>query len=472
MLAAPSAGAGLSTVALGLVVQFKRKGVPVAIAKVGHSLIDTTHYRRVSGRLSHSLDLWMLDKKRLKESFARLSGAAELVIIEAEGGFYDWTGSSDSFFDICGFSNALDAPVILVVDASGQRESIAATVKGFTEFVPKNRIKGIIANRVKDRRHEEAVRTAIELLNGPRFVGAIYEGASEAFADDGGAVSEGNPSLLARNRLLALGDLISTGIDLEEILKISLSSGTTTVPKSVVASANRRCRIAVADDAAFHLSIQDNLDLLRRNGAEIVAFSPLADLRLPPKTAGVYLPGGYVHLYAGELSANKSFIESFREFAASGGPVYAEGSAVAYLCNKVSLYEGAEHEMCGVLPGVAHSVELAKKIVEPIHCEVSTLEATIIGPTGERFRGVRDTRWMIKGREDVLTCYRVCDRAILEKADSGSMRYSQEGFSPSPHVLASLVHAHWGSNPSLARNFVDSVSANLSISSKQQGASS
>ena len=62
--------------------------------------------------------------------------------------------------------------------------------------------------------------------------------------------------------------------------------------------------IAVARDPAFCFMYEDNLRLLQEAGAELAFFSPLSDTALPADIHGIYLPGGYPELYAGQLAEN------------------------------------------------------------------------------------------------------------------------------------------------------------------------
>ena len=61
-------------------------------------------------------------------------------------------------------------------------------------------------------------------------------------------------------------------------------------------------RLAVALDEAFCFYYEDNLEMLRRFGAEIIPFSPLRDACLPEHIHGIYIGGGYPEIYAERLS--------------------------------------------------------------------------------------------------------------------------------------------------------------------------
>ena len=92
-----------------------------------------------------------------------------------------------------------------------------------------------------------------------------------------------------------------------------------------------RVPIAVARDEAFCFTYAETLEALERAGAELCWFSPLQDSALPEQIGGLYLPGGYPELYAGQLSANRSMLASVRRAVERGLPTVAECGGFLYL---------------------------------------------------------------------------------------------------------------------------------------------
>jgi cobyrinic acid a,c-diamide synthase len=90
------------------------------------------------------------------------------------------------------------------------------------------------------------------------------------------------------------------------------------------------------------------LEAWRAAGAEIVAFSPLAD-EGPDANADVcWLPGGYPELHAGRLAANTRFRSALRGFAETR-PVHGECGGYMVLGTALTDADGARHEMAGLL---------------------------------------------------------------------------------------------------------------------------
>ena len=108
--------------------------------------------------------------------------------------------------------------------------------------------------------------------------------------------------------------------------------------------------IAVARDEAFCFYYPDNFDLLRKAGAELRFFAPLAGESLPEDAAGVYLGGGYPEVYAENLASHEEFLAAIRAAVARGVPVYAECGGLMVLSRFIDTLDGRRFPMAGVLP--------------------------------------------------------------------------------------------------------------------------
>ena len=268
-----------------------------------------------------------------------------------------------------------------------------------------------------------------------------------------------NPSALTRNRVIGTGNLIREGVDLEAVRKIGESAAPLTQPIPRIEFQQRKARVAVADDQAFHLTIQDNLDLLRRAGAELVPFSPIADRALPKNCQAVYFPGGYPHLYAPDLQANSAIRKSIKEYIDLGGVLYAEAGALAYLCRRLTTFPGISFEMVGALPGQA-SAMFADDIQPELPRE--TLEGNvpnILASSRLSIRGLRETRWNYRFDTTLPACL---ERKEIEGSGGGASTNVAEAFLPSRNVFLSRCYLHWASAPEVALQFVDSAVLGLS----------
>jgi cobyrinic acid a,c-diamide synthase len=218
--------------------------------------------------------------------------------------------------------------------------------------------------------------------------------------------------------------------DVDAIVALARRAAPLTLATPPTERLHRRCRIAVARDAAFHFYYDDNLARLEALGAELVPFSPLADAELPP-VDGVYLGGGYPELHAAALSDNRSMRASVRALADAGAPIYAECGGLMYLADAIRTRDGATHPMVGVVGGTAVMHERLQAIG---YVEVETTMPTLFGAAGTRLRG-HQFRW-----------------STLEGATANA--YRDLPAYAAGNVLGSYVHVHWASNSAAAESFV------------------
>ena len=449
LIAAPQSGSGKTTVSLAIMAALCRRGVVVAPFKCGPDFIDPGYHRMVTGRASINLDGWMCSPGFVQETFGHHAAGADVAVIEGVMGLFDGIGASSSEGSSAQIAAITGAPVVLVVNARGMAASAAALVKGFVDFDPRVRLAGVIFNNVGSPSHGELLRQSLAAaLPTVRVFGCVPRDESLAIPSRhlGLVTAEDNPlSCAFVNRLVEMAE---DCLDLDGLAGLGLDSAQPPDGLRLVNGDRDRLvngveplvRIAVARDAAFCFCYPDNLRLLREAGAEIVFFSPLGDRELPPDIAGIYLPGGYPELYPERLSVNSSLKIAILSAIRGDLPLYAECGGLIYLSQ--GLEDGGD--FVGALPVRARILPKRKALG---YRQVETDTDSLIGPAGTVARGHEFHYSEMPPLPDVIErTYRV-SRQGRELAAEG-YRYR--------NCLASYIHLHFGSNPTIAGTFVES----------------
>jgi len=368
VLAGTNSGVGKTVATLAIIQALQDEGYSVQPAKAGPDFIDPSHHEQIAGQSSRTLDLWLEGVEGLRRNYYR--GEGDVCVVEGVMGLYDGDGSSTAMI-----AEALELPVVLVVDANAGMESIAATAHGFREYASHAGrdidVAGIIAQRAHSGRHEDGIKNALpEELT---YFGRIPPRSALEVPDRHLGLHMGEESPLEVNALTDAAQHISTDRLIE-------AADTPSRPPSQALSATIDARVAVARDAAFCFIYPATLERFRER-AEVVLFSPLAGEGLPA-CDGVYLPGGYPELHA-ETLADSPALDDIADRAAEGLPVLGECGGLMALTESLTTDDGA-FEMAGVLPA---AVTMCDRYQALDHVELKARSNTLTAGEGETLRG-------------------------------------------------------------------------------------
>jgi len=334
----------------------------------------------------------------------------------------------------------LDAPVLLTVDASGMARTVAAIAHGFRHFDPRLNLAGLICNRVGGRGHLDLLKAASTVVP---ILGGFPDNPVIAFPERHLGLLSAIEGAIPQERFDIWAQRAGEWLDLDAIMAVARSAPPLPDSSTSETSASSRCQIGIAYDEAFHFYYDDNLRRLEACGAELVKFSPVHDSFLPP-VDGLYFGGGYPEVAAARLSSNRSMLEAVRSFAGHGAPIYAECGGLMYLARSIRTLNGNSWPMAGLLPAEAVMNDRLQALG---YAEVSTTSPSILGPAGVKFRGHQYRYSTLSPEPDgVERIYRVSPRRGGEQ--------SGEGYRIG-NAVASYVHAHWASNPSIPEAFVN-----------------
>lgn len=461
VIAAPASGSGKTTVATGLMAAFAERGLAVSPHKVGPDYIDPGYHSLATGRAGRNLDAYMCGPELVAPLFAHGARGCDLAIVEGVMGLYDGA-SGGELASTAHVAKLLQAPVVLVVDASSQSRSVAALVHGFASWDPQVRISGVILNKVGSDRHEMLLREALE-ESGVPVMGVLRRAEQVATPSRHlGLVPVAERRGDAVAAVAAMGAQVRSGCDLDALMALARSA-----PRSPAASrawdpmgavrealggdgahgeggpdglvGGRRgpgCGrpvVAVAGGPAFTFSYAEHSELLAAAGADVVAFDPLRDEALPEGTRGLVIGGGFPEVYAPELSANEPLRKAVADLAAAGAPLAAECAGLLYLSRSL---DGLP--MCGVLDADGR---MSKRLTLGYR-EAVALTDSPLAAVGTRLRGHEFHRTVLEPGAGASPAWGM---HLPERRVEG---FVQRG------VHASYLHTHWASAPGVARRFV------------------
>jgi cobyrinic acid a,c-diamide synthase len=340
IIAGTHSGCGKTTIASGIMAALTTRGMKVQPFKVGPDFIDPSHHTQICGRPSRNLDPFMMGEHGCIETFLRATEGADIAVIEGVMGMYDGVDGTD-FASTAHVARILKAPVVLVIDAKGMSRSVHALIDGYQQYDPSISFSGVILNRIGSPRH----RSMIESSRTTTIFGWIPR--KENFA-----VKSRHLGLLMAHESGAMADfgkIIEENADLDALIaSANRAPALRNDERSDDTGQHLRASIGVALDDAFCFYYQDNLDLLRLAGAEMVFFSPLSGSL--PDVDAVYLGGGYPELHLPAL-ASSSCRHTLKKAADSGMPVYAECGGLMYLVKEIT--SDKTYRMCSILPATA-----------------------------------------------------------------------------------------------------------------------
>ena len=371
LFAAASSGCGKTTITCGALRAWQRKGLKIKAWKCGPDYIDPMFHKHVLGIPGGNLDSFFLSKEALKAQYQQKNVGFDLAVMEGVMGYYDGLGGISTQASTYEVAQAVDVPVILILDGKGASLSLAAMLRGFLQYQKDSHIVGVILNRTSPMIGAR-LKPVLE-AEGVKYLGCVPVSKEIQFDSRhlGLVMPEEVPQI--QKQLDEIADLLEESVDLDGILELARSyaekvennadAGLAKCQTSQVAMKTRAAglftesrnplRIAVARDEAFCFYYQENMELLESLGAELIPFSPIHDQELPEKVSGVILGGGYPENYAKVLSQNTSMLASIRQSWESKMPFLAECGGFLYLHRELEGSDGIFYPLAGVIPDKA-----------------------------------------------------------------------------------------------------------------------
>jgi len=379
LISAAHKSSGKTTLSIGLCAALAQRRLKVQPFKKGPDYIDPMWLSLASGRPCHNLDFFLMQAEEILATFGAHARDSDIALIEGNKGLYDGLDLDGSNSNAA-LAKLLAAPVILVIDARGMTRGVAPLILGYQAFDRDIRIAGVILNQLGGARHERKLRAVIEHYTDVPVIGAVHHDDRLAIVERHLGLMPSNEASEAHAKIAVIAEAVAAQVDLDRLMAIAASApalpvsdvkeGVLSLSPSALPERERSekepsprplprsgrgesdnipIKLGIARDAAFAFYYPDDLDALRRHGAELVPFDTLKDPHLPEVDA-LFIGGGFPEVHMQALEANRSLRTDIRQAIEAGLPVYAECGGLMYLSRSLR-WQDEQCEMVGAIPG-------------------------------------------------------------------------------------------------------------------------
>jgi cobyrinic acid a,c-diamide synthase len=444
IVAGVSSGAGKTLVATAIMYYFQRKGLHVQPFKIGPDFIDPSYHAIVCKRQSYNLDVWMMGERGVLNEFSKISSEADIAVIEGVMGLFDGVSGKPDFGSTAHVARILNAPIILVIDASRAGGSIAALVYGFLNFDKRLDILGIVLNNVASQKHLNTIIEAMRSKMNIPILGVITKNKDHVLRERHlGLIPVLETRGLIERQILRTSRLVSKELSLGGLRSFHV---TRKISESLPSKKHSKptVRIAIAMDESFNFYYPDTAESLELNNAEVVYFSPVNDKKLPDAVSGIILGGGFPEILADELAKNHYIKKSILREAERGMPIYAECGGLMYLTKTITVYHKGKREKKKMIGLIEADTSMDDKL---------TLNYTEAENSGAFYRDIKK----IRGHEfHYSRIHNICkDLKFAYALRRGNGIVNKKDGLIVYNCLASYMHLHFGGDQRLARRVVD-----------------
>ena len=344
VIAGTTSGVGKTVITCSIIHSLQKLGYTVQPFKVGPDYIDPSYLSSISNQNTYNLDVWLMKKRHVLDTFITNS-KSDISIIEGVMGYYDGYSGNSNHASTFHVATITQSPVILVVDASKSARSVAAVTLGFLKFARNSRIAGIILNNIASPRHDKLCRDALQKFNIPVVASIPRNQILHIPSRHLGLITTQEKNTQKR-QLTKIANIMAKSIDMPMILSILKKPKPITTAVKPLSKKPAITTIAVAQDASFNFYYPANLEALRSHGANLKFFSPVKDKKIPT-CDGLYIGGGFPEVLADLLAKNQPMKKSIKKLAQQDMPVYAECGGLMYLTKSISS-DNKRHKMVGL----------------------------------------------------------------------------------------------------------------------------
>lgn len=447
LVAAPCSGSGKTTLTCALLAALKRRGQDPCSFKSGPDYIDPMFHRAVLGVESHNLDLFFSAPETVRALYAQAAAGHGAAVCEGAMGFYDGLGGVSDTASAWHLADTLGLPVLLVVQPRGASLTLAAQINGLKQFRTPSHLAGILLNDCAPHLYA-LLAPMLERETGLPVLGYLPHLPDAALESRHLGLKTAGEIADLQQKISRMADALV--VDWEKLFALTECAAPLVhtdrlplageLPPQGAAEQRPRVPIAVARDAAFCFTYAETLEAMERAGAELCWFSPLQDSALPEQISGLYLPGGYPELYAGQLSANRSMLASVRRAVERGLPTVAECGGFLYLGQSLEDANGERWPMAGVLPGLGFRVG---RLVRFGYAALTARADSMLFRAGERLPVHEFHHWDSTDNGTGFT-------AAKPNGKQWDCGFANE------HFYAGFPHLYWAGT-ALPRRFVDAA---------------